>query len=559
MKWLNCVKIRLSLIGFVAAIVFDGGSTKADFTFGEPVNLGSTINSSASDTPGFVSADGLEMYLTSDRSGGYGSYDIWMSVRATQEDEWSVPVNLGPTINTNRPDYLAYLSQSGLELYFTSYRRAGGSGGDDIWVSRRTTINDAWGEPTNLGPAVNSSANEWSPSISPDGLELYFGTDQSAGYGNSDIWVSKRVTINEPWGLPMNLGPSVNSSACEGYIFLSSDGLALFFSEDLNQPIRPGGYGNTDMWVSRRASISDTWDEPVNLGPIVNSSSLDFGPRISADGSMLYFGSERSGGFGGTYGDIWQASIIPIVDFNGDGICDIDDLVIMIENWNTDNYLCDIGPMPWGDGIVDRADLEVLMKYYNQVVDVTTYYKLDETEGDIACDSSGYYCDANVIGGPNWLPDNGMIDGAVELDGIDDYISTPFILNPRETSEFSVFTWVKGALPGQVIVSQDNSSNWLSVDPNGCLMTELKGGRFACDLFSETIITDGDWHRVGFTWDGVNRILYVDDVIAAIDTQNNLPSSVGGLYIGAGKDLEPGTFFSGLIDDVRIYNRVIVP
>ena len=90
-------------------------------------------------------------------------------------------------------------------------------------------------------------------------------------------------------------------------------------------------------------------------------------------------------------------------------------------------------------------------------------------------------------------------------------------------------------------------------------MTELKGGRFACDLFSETIITDGDWHRVGFTWDGVNRILYVDDVIAAIDTQNNLPSSVGGLYIGAGKDLEPGTFFSGLIDDVRIYNRVIVP
>ena len=231
----------------------------------------------------------------------------------------------------------------------------------------------------------------------------------------------------------------------------------------------------------------------------------------------------------------------------------------MIENWNTDNYLCDIGPMPWGDGIVDRADLEVLMKYYNQVVDVTTYYKLDETEGDIACDSSGYYCDANVIGGPNWLPDNGMIDGAVELDGIDDYISTPFILNPRETSEFSVFTWVKGALPGQVIVSQDNSSNWLSVDPNGCLMTELKGGRFACDLFSETIITDGDWHRVGFTWDGVNRILYVDDVIAAIDTQNNLPSSVGGLYIGAGKDLEPGTFFSGLIDDVRIYDRVIIP
>jgi hypothetical protein len=73
------------------------------------------------------------------------------------------------------------------------------------------------------------------------------------------------------------------------------------------------------------------------------------------------------------------------------------------------------------------------------------------------------------------------------------------------------------------------------------------------------VITDGDWHRVGFVWDGSQRILYVDDMEVAIDTQSGLGSSEGGLYIGAGKNLEPGSFFSGLIDDVRIYDRAITP
>lgn len=90
-------------------------------------------------------------------------------------------------------------------------------------------------------------------------------------------------------------------------------------------------------------------------------------------------------------------------------------------------------------------------------------------------------------------------------------------------------------------------------------MTGKGTGRGACELLSEVVITDGEWHRIGFTWDGLNRILYVDDVITAIDTQNALPSSEGDLYIGAGNDLEPETFWTGMIDDARIYNRAITP
>ena len=146
------------------------------------------------------------------------------------------------------------------------------------------------------------------------------------------------------------------------------------------------------------------------------------------------------------------------------------------------------------------------------------------------------------------------------MDGDGDYISTPFVLNPA-SGPFSVFAWIKGGLPGQVILSQIGGVNWLLADPlTGNLMTELKGtGRNVKTLTSQTIITDGEWHRVGLVWDGSDRVLYVDDIEVARDTQGNLAGSNSGVNIGAGKNLEPGTFWSGLIDDVRIYNRAITP
>jgi len=78
---------------------------------------------------------------------------------------------------------------------------------------------------------------------------------------------------------------------------------------------------------------------------------------------MLYFCSERPGGFGGIWGDIYQARVIPIVDLNGDGIVDALDMCIIVDNWGTDDPLCDIGPTPFGDGIVDVQDLIVLAEH----------------------------------------------------------------------------------------------------------------------------------------------------------------------------------------------------
>jgi hypothetical protein len=368
MKWLNCYRMKVVFVVFVAAIGICSGSAKADFTFGEPVNLGSPVNTSYNEIVGCFSADGLTMYLSSaNRPGTIRNWDIWVSTRDTIDDEWATPVNLGATFNAYSMEMIGSISADGLQLYFHAWEdRPGGYGERDIWVASRATTDDSWGEPVNLGPTINSAFRDTNPSISTDGLELYFASDRPGGYGDWDIWVSTRATANDPWTDPTNLGPEVNSSASEKLSYLSDDGRLLLINEDKAHPKRPGGYGGSDIWMTRRASVSDPWAAPINLGPIVNSSSNDGQAVLSHDGSTLYFSSARPGGLGGTIGDIYQAPIIPIVDFNGDGNIDTDDLLIMIENWKTDNSTCDIGPMPWGDGIVDFEDLKVFIKYWEQ-------------------------------------------------------------------------------------------------------------------------------------------------------------------------------------------------
>jgi hypothetical protein len=231
----------------------------------------------------------------------------------------------------------------------------------------------------------------------------------------------------------------------------------------------------------------------------------------------------------------------------------------MIDHWGENYSLCDIGPTPFGDGIVDVQDLIVLAEHLFEEPGLIAYWKLDEAEGDIAYDSAKDN-DGTVYGDPAWQPQGGMVDGALQLDGIDDYVNTPFVLNPAD-GKFSVFAWIKGGAPGQVVLSQMGGARWLCADPSeGNLMTELKGtGRDAAELLSQTVVTDGNWHRIGLVWDGSNRTLYVDDVTVAEDEQTNLEGSENGLYIGAGTAMEAGSFWSGLIDDVRIYNRAVRP
>jgi len=461
-------RTRLAVSAFLIVVVGATGIVEADFTFGEPTLFDEPVNSAGLEYFSCISADGLEVYIDKPVSGGIAStnWDMYVSTRTTTDDPWSVPVSLGSTVNSDYSDAFACLSGNELELYFAS-SRSGGHGSFDIWVATRQTRSDPWATPENLGPMINTTGTDNTPWITRDGLGLYFSSDRPGGYGGADIWVTTRVSTNDAWGEPANLGPPVNSEAGDYLPSLSSDGLVLFFSDydNLNTGMRPGGNGLSDMWMARRKSNTDPWEPPVGLGKGMNTNCWDTQPRICPDGSVLYFTSSRpETRIWSQREDIWQAPIIPITDFNGDGKVDGVEVRAMVNRWGTDDSVCDIAPMAWGDGVVGVEDLKVLAEYIGKgVVDNTliAHWPLDEAEGDVAHDST-HENDALVVASATWQPEGGVIGGALEFDGIDAYVETPSVVNPAAggpffnpaEGPFSVLAWIKGEIPGQVILSQ---------------------------------------------------------------------------------------------------------
>jgi hypothetical protein len=110
----------------------------------------------------------------------------------------------------------------------------------------------------------------------------------------------------------------------------------MFFSSGCLGPARPDGAGGGDLWISTRSGKDEPWAEPMNLGPTVNTFADELGPNISSDGSTLYFCAGRPGGFGNI--DLWQVSLVPIVDTNGNEKIDVEDLCNLAEySWTKNN------------------------------------------------------------------------------------------------------------------------------------------------------------------------------------------------------------------------------
>jgi len=351
MKRLNGDRMKLMLVVTMATIVFGSRNAKADFTFGEPVNLGPTVNSPSWDSGPRISADGLSLFFQSDRPDGLGNFDLWMATREAIDETWGEPVNLGSNINSPNDEASAAISPNGLELYF---QRSIGTWEHYILVSKRSSKDAPWSpaeyldQPINPGPSIH-------PELSSDGLSLYFCSNdfRGGGLGRYDIWVSTKETSERnpegSWSEPVNLGSNVNSPKHEYSPSISSDGRILMFDSYRA--------GSEQAWLSVRSDEDDGWGSPMLLGPEINSSNYMGGPEISPDGLSLYYTARDSSL------EIYESKILPIVDLNADGIVDAADMVIMVDHWGTDNSLCDIGPMPWGDGVVDVQDLIVLTEH----------------------------------------------------------------------------------------------------------------------------------------------------------------------------------------------------
>jgi Tol biopolymer transport system component len=176
--------------------------------------------------------------------------------------------------------------------------------------SRKGTGFTDWSAPVNIGPPINTKWDDNVPVLSKDEKTLFFTSTRPGGYGNEDIWVSKRQNKNAKWEEPVNLGPGVNTPYTDRMRSISRDGKIILFQSD-----RPnGGQGGTDIWAIVRKNPNDDleWSQPVNLGPVINSGYNELAAKYLFDerqqNEKLFFSSGRPGGFGGP--DIYESSII---------------------------------------------------------------------------------------------------------------------------------------------------------------------------------------------------------------------------------------------------------
>ncbi|OLB51774.1 MAG: hypothetical protein AUG74_02185 [Bacteroidetes bacterium 13_1_20CM_4_60_6] len=267
--------------------------------WGTPANLGPVVNSPYNDQHPAISKDGLSLYISSDRPGGLGGIDIWVSQRASVDDPWGPPEDLGPNINSAGNDLAPTFTPDGHQIYYHSAGR-GGCGLADLFVARRHDRRDDFGwEPAeNLGCVVNSAYADAGPTYFEDEVTgittLYFTRQNNPPTSDQgfDIYATTRIGDDGEFG-PAVLVPELSSPFRDTRTTIRRDGLEMILSSG-----RPGGSGSEDLWVSTRASTLDPWGTPVNLGPVVNSSAFDGAPALSFDGTTLYLFSERPGGFG---------------------------------------------------------------------------------------------------------------------------------------------------------------------------------------------------------------------------------------------------------------------
>jgi len=266
--------------------------------WGPATNLGPNVNTSNLEDGHCISADSSKLYISTDRPGGIGGADIWVSQYV---GGWQVPTNLGSNVNSSGDDYEPGISSNGLELYFSSFR-SGGYGLFDIYMSEYVGGN--WQPATNLGSTINSADYEGFPFVSSDGSKLFFVSDRPGGYGLVDIWFS--VAMGDSWGPPVNLGSVINTSGFDFSPCLSYNGQILYFASD-----RAGGYGSFDIYQSE--NIGGVWQPPTNLGSNINTTSDEVAPIVSSNGRKLYFAAfDWPGGYGEF--DIWVSEYIGAIE-----------------------------------------------------------------------------------------------------------------------------------------------------------------------------------------------------------------------------------------------------
>ncbi|MGE0930486.1 OmpA family protein [Peijinzhouia sedimentorum] len=207
-------------------------STKDNFgDWTTPESISRNINTRFNEGTCSISADGRMMIFTAcEGRQGYGSCDLYVTYKIGEE--WSVPNNLGPNINSPQWDSQPSLSADGNTLYFVS-NRPGGIGNRDIYVSYRNEAGD-WTMAQNLGEPLNTSSDEVSPFIHANGLTFFFASNGHPGFGGFDLF-SSEIDVNNQWGVPKNVGYPINTSEDQVSLFIAASGTTAYYANEKKQ------------------------------------------------------------------------------------------------------------------------------------------------------------------------------------------------------------------------------------------------------------------------------------------------------------------------------------
>ncbi|MEO5968194.1 MAG: OmpA family protein [Ferruginibacter sp.] len=249
-----------------------------------PFNLGSNINTAALEYFPSLTIDGKKLIFTRREKGDEDFYESDLQNDGT----WGMARPLSGRINTNLNEGAQTISQDGQWLIYTGCNYPEGQGRCDIYIAYKLK-DGSWSTAENM--TFNTEYWESSPSLSPDKLDLYFASNNAAGFGGRDLWVTRRQP-NGKWATPVNLGPEINTPGDEGSPFIHADNQTLYFSSNYHD-----GYGATDLFLSKKTDSG--WSKPLNLGYPINTIDDEGSLIVTADGKTGYYASERQDTKGG--------------------------------------------------------------------------------------------------------------------------------------------------------------------------------------------------------------------------------------------------------------------
>ncbi|SOD83115.1 OmpA family protein [Spirosoma fluviale] len=277
-------------------------------------NLGKTVNSTGQEVAPVISPDGRTLYFTRNFNkaniGASDRQDVWYSTLESgvggNPSGWSEAVNIGSPINNTGDNAISGMATDGRTAYLINVYRP--DGGMSFGISKSVRTKAGWSQPVECRIANNYNLHEKNQlefCVSPDGHAIILAVQRKDTKGDRDLYISFQKADNT-WQEPVSLGNVINTADFESSPFLAADSRTLYFTSGGH-----AGYGNGDIFVSRRLDDSwNNWSEPENLGPAINTDEWDGYFTIPASGDYAYL-SSRSGSLGED--DIFRLKLYPAI------------------------------------------------------------------------------------------------------------------------------------------------------------------------------------------------------------------------------------------------------